>query len=504
MSFVPDADVVLVGCGPVGAALANLLGADGLRVVVLEREPSVYHLPRAVSADGEVMRLFQTLGITDAILPNMNVSRNIRHLNAEGKLLVLLERGGVGPEGWNHAYRFHQPELEAGLRAPLAGLPTVEMRLRCEAFALDEAEDHVRVRYEDLSNGHLGALTARYVVGCDGARSVVRRFIGSALQDLRSHERWVVVDMILDVPPAGLEHACDASGRIIDAVQYCDPVRPTTFVPMPGKRCRWEFMLMPGDDPVAITQPAGIFALLAPWQVTPATARIERAVVYTFHSALATQWRRGRLILAGDSAHQTPPFLGQGMCSGLRDANNLAWKLREVIAGRAPEGLLDSYQSERGEHVRAFIELAVELGGIIQATDPEKARRRDADLLANPTLLRPIAPPLGPGLHGDAPPPAGTRAAQPRLADGRRLDDVVGYRFAVLARPALLAAAAQAGLDLRGAVGVAATGEAGDYLDRVGTESMVIRPDRHILGVAASVAELEALLGRLPGATAAP
>ncbi len=494
MDFVPDADVAIVGCGPVGAALANLLGAEGLKVVVLEREPSVYHLPRAVSADGEAMRLFQTIGMADAVLPKMNVSRNIRHLNAEGKLLVLLERGGVGPEGWNNAYRFHQPELEAGLRAPLAHLPSVEMRLRCDAFALDEAEDHVRVRYEDLSTGTLGALTARYVVGCDGARSMVRRFLGSALLDLRSHERWVVVDMILDQPPAGLEHAMDESGQIIDAVQYCDPARPTTFVPMPGNRWRWEFMLMPGDDAATIAHPESIFALLAPWRVTPETGRIERAVVYTFHSALATQWRRGRLLLAGDSAHQTPPFLGQGMCSGLRDANNLAWKLRDVITGVAPDTLLDSYQSERGEHVRAFIELAVELGGIIQATDPERARRRDAELLANPTMLRPIAPPLGPGLHGDAPAPAGTRAAQPRLADGRRLDDVVGYRFALLALPALLD-----GLDTGRVVPVAASGEAVEYLDRLGVAAVLIRPDRHILGVADDRAQVAALLGRVPG-----
>lgn len=489
-----DTDIAIIGCGPVGAALANLLGAAGLRVVVLEREPSIYHLPRAISADGEAMRLFQTIGITDAILPLMNTSRNIRHVNADGKLLLLLARGGVGPEGWNNAYRFHQPELEAALRAKLIDLPNVETRLRCEAFALDEGEDHVRVRYENLADGTLALVTARYVVGCDGARSLVRRFIGAALLDLRSHERWVVVDMLLDAPPGGLEDASDAAGRIIDTVQYCDPARPTTFVPMPGNRFRWEFMLMPGDDPASIIQPASIFGLLAPWQVTPATARIERAVVYTFHSALATLWRRGRLLLAGDSAHQTPPFLGQGMCSGLRDANNLAWKLRNIIEGRAPGTLLDTYQSERCEHVRAFIELAVELGGIIQATDPEKARQRDADLLANPTMLRPIAPRLGPGLHGNAPPPAGTRAEQPHLADGRLLDDAVGYHFALLARPDLLAAVAQSGRDLHDAVAVPATGEGAAYLDRLACAAVLIRPDRHILGVAHDLGGVNGLL----------
>ncbi|MGB8488482.1 MAG: bifunctional 3-(3-hydroxy-phenyl)propionate/3-hydroxycinnamic acid hydroxylase, partial [Xanthobacteraceae bacterium] len=393
-------DVAIIGCGPVGATLANLLGLCGLRTVVLEREPSIYHLPRAVSLDGEGMRLFQTMGLADRLLPRLNVSRNIRHVNAEGKLLLLIARSGVGPEGWNNAYRFYQPELENILRDGLKRYSCVDVRLRADTFALDERDDSVRVRYENLASGALEEVFARYVVGCDGARSTVRRFMGAALQDLRSHERWIVLDMLLDQPPGGVPEAVDESGRVVDAIQYCDPARPTTFIPMPGKRHRWEFMLMPQDDPATVARPESIYQLLKPWRIDPARSTIERAVVYTFHSALATQWRRDRLLLAGDSAHQTPPFLGQGMCSGLRDAANLAWKLRDVVTGEAPESLLDAYESERMQHVRAYIELAVELGGIIQTTDAERARRRDHELIANPTMLRPITPLLGPGLHG--------------------------------------------------------------------------------------------------------
>jgi 3-(3-hydroxy-phenyl)propionate hydroxylase len=490
-------DVAIIGYGPVGATLANLLGLCGLSAVVLEREQSVYHLPRAVSLDGEGMRLFQTLGLAEDLLPYVNVSRNIRHVNADGQLLLLIARGGIGPEGWNHAYRFYQPELEAVLRKGVSRHPSIDVRLRCEVFALDERGDHVRIRYEDLASGRLDEVSARYVVGCDGARSTVRRFMGAALHDLRSHERWIVLDMILDEPPSGVPEAADESGRLIDAIQYCNPTRPTTFVPMPGQRHRWEFMLMPQDDPATITQPEQIYELLKPWRIDPMRSKIERGVVYTFHSALATSWRRDRLLLAGDSAHQTPPFLGQGMCSGLRDAANLAWKLRDVIAGRASEQLLDTYETERMEHVRAFIELAVELGGIIQATDPEIARRRDAGLIANPTMLRPITPLLGPGLHGDAPPPAGARAAQPRLADGTRLDDRVGYRFALLAKPQFIDALPLAVADRVkqiDAVIARADGEAADYLTSLHADAVVIRPDRHILGVAANPAGLEAVL----------
>ncbi|MGZ5805468.1 MAG: bifunctional 3-(3-hydroxy-phenyl)propionate/3-hydroxycinnamic acid hydroxylase MhpA [Xanthobacteraceae bacterium] len=495
----PDYDVAIAGYGPVGAMLANLLGMSGLKVVVLEREPSVYHLPRAVSLDGEGMRLFQTVGLAEKLLPKLNVSRNIRHVNTEGKLLLLISRGGIGPDGWNHAYRFYQPELEAVLREGVARYPNVVVRLRHDVFALDERDDHVRLRYENLASGELGELTARYVVGCDGARSTVRRFMGASLQDLRSHERWIVLDMILDTPPAGVPEAADERGTIVDAIQYCDPARPTTFVPMPGNRHRWEFMLMPDDDAVDIVRPESIYRLLQPWNIDPAGSQIERAVVYTFHSSLATRWRRGRQLLAGDAAHQMPPFLGQGMCSGLRDAANLGWKLRDVVKGAAPDRLLDSYETERMEHVRAYIELAIKLGGIIQATDPEQARRRDEELLSNPTMLKPLAPSLGVGLHGDAPPPAGTRAEQPKMGDGRRFDDHVGYRYAVLAAPGLaLPYTTMLRLAEMDAALLQADGEAADYLRRLGAQSVVIRPDRHVLGIANTADELAALIERIP------
>jgi 3-(3-hydroxy-phenyl)propionate hydroxylase len=497
----PDVDVAIVGYGPVGAAMANLLGMSGLKVAVLEREPSIYHMPRAISLDGESMRLFQTMGLAETLLPKLGISRNIRHVNAEGKLLVLIARGGIGPDGWNHAYRFYQPELEGVLRAGVVRYGNVDVRLRSDVFTLDERDDCMRIRYEDLSSGKLASLTSRYVVGCDGARSTVRRFMGAALQDLRSHERWIVLDMVLDTPPAGVPDAADETGQIVDAIQYCDPARPTTFIPMPGNRHRWEFMLMPGDDPVKIVQPDSIYNLLKPWKIDPATSQIERAVVYTFHSSLATKWRHGRLILAGDSAHQTPPFLGQGMGSGLRDVINLAWKLRDVVKGRSPDSLLDSYQTERMEHVRAYIEVAVELGGVIQTTDPDKARKRDAELLANPTMIRPLTPRLGPGLHGSGAAPAGTRAEQPTLGDGQRLDDRVGYRFAVLAAPDVVMSLSRetlAMVERIDAVVVPADGQANDYLTRTGMRALVLRPDRHILGGATTAAELNPILALVP------
>src|ERR1700691_3383557 len=183
----PEFDVCIIGYGPVGASLANLLGQSGLKTVVLEREPSAYHLPRAVALDGEGMRLFQTMGLAYELLPRLDVSRDIRHISADGKLLLLITRSGTGPEGWNNAYRFYQPELESVLRSGVSRFPAVDVRLRSDAFAIEQAREGVRVRYEDLKSGALAQTTARYVVGCDGARSTVRRFMGAVLQDLQSH-----------------------------------------------------------------------------------------------------------------------------------------------------------------------------------------------------------------------------------------------------------------------------------------------------------------------------
>jgi len=501
-AMTQDFDVAIIGYGPVGATLANLLCLLDLRVVILEREHSVFHQPRAASFDAEAMRVFQTIGLADAILPTVRAGRNIRHINADGRLLIRLTRPDTaGAEGWKGAYRFHQPTTEAMLRKGVERFPRIDVRLRTDAYALDEIEGEVRVRYENLNSGVLDSVTARYVVGCDGARSTVRRFMGAGLQDLCSHERWIVLDMIVDGAPETIRYAADEDGNYLDAVQYCDPARPTTYVPMVGNRHRWEFMLLPGDDPATIAQPEQVWRLLKFWNVGPDRARIERATVYTFHSALATQWRRGNLLLAGDAAHQTPPFLGQGLCSGIRDAMNLAWKLGAVVAGDAPPSLLDSYESERAAHVRSFIELAVKLGEVIQATDPEKAKARDRELLANPKMLEIVAPPLGPGLHGEAPPPAGTRSAQPRLADGRMLDDAVGYRFALLATETMLDWLPRSLRDelARANVAiVAADGEAGAYLSRLKTEAIVIRPDRAILGVASTPAELATVMRLVP------
>ena len=320
-----DADVAVIGCGPAGALLANLLGACGLQVLVLERDAEVYPLPRAIHFDGEVMRVFETAGLRTAVEAISRPGLQGMHFNnADGDTLLI--RGGStahGPHGCANNHYFHQPELEQVLRQGLQRWPGVQLRSRHEVTAIDDAADGATLQVTDLATGHPHRLRARYVVGCDGARSLVRRTIGSTQADLGLHQPWLVFDVRLKA---------EAPNLLPYTVQHCDPARPMTLCNVTGNRRRWEIMLMPGDDPAELVQPATIWRLISRW-LRPDQAEIERAVIYTFHSVVAQGWRRGHLLLAGDAAHQTPPFLGQGLCAAVRDVANLAWKLDAVLRG---------------------------------------------------------------------------------------------------------------------------------------------------------------------------
>ena len=441
-------DIAVVGFGPTGATLANLLGLQGYRVAVLERDAEPSPLPRAVHFDGEIMRVFETAGLAQDVLPLIRPSRGMRYVNTAGH--VMIERKPAletGPHGWANNYLFHHPHLEAALRRGAERFADVFYE---EVLAVSQTAEEVT-----LKTAHR-AIRARWAVGCDGARSMVRQAIGSAHDDLGLHQPWLVVDVVL-------EREVDLPEQ---TVQHCDPARPITAVGRRGERRRWEIMLMPGDVAEKMTEPATVWRLLERW-VRRGDGRIERAAVYTFHSLVARRWRDRRILIAGDAAHQTPPFLGQGMCAGIRDAANLAWKLKQ------PE-FLDSYQSEREPHVRVYIEEALRLGAIIQTTDPKVAAERDRRFLeTGKEQMVNLSPPLGPGAHFD-----GRVFPQPMLADGRRLDQAIGgYRWAVLC-PAQLR------------VGTPMT-----VVPVEGDEAIVLRPDRYVYGRATTPAGLEQLLG---------
>ena len=446
-------DVAIVGCGPVGALFANLLGHAGLSVDIYDREREVHALPRAVHFDGEVMRIFQAAGLADRVASATRPSPyGARYEDASGRTL-LIRRGteGPGPQGWSGSWYFHQPILEGILRGGLKRFTNVRVHLGREVGSVDE-------------------LDARFVVGCDGARSLVRHAIGSRQVDLGMHQPWLVVDLLCD-PDSPRTQALP-----LHSLQFCDPARPMTLVNVNGRRRRWEIMLMPGDDPERLTEPDIFWPMIRRW-LRPEDARIERAAVYTFHSIVQEGWRKGRLLLAGDSCHQTPPFLGQGMCAGMRDASNLAWKLAAVLRDGAPDSLLDTYESERRPHVTEFIELAVRLGAVIQATDPAIVAERDRRFAAGTESFDFPQAQLGPGHRQDAPPPVGTIFLQPRLRDGRLMDEAIGQRFAIVGMTTLLE-------HLRpDAVLLPDVGR--EWLTRHGVRAALLRPDRYIFAVAA-------------------
>ena len=381
-------DVAIVGYGPVGACLANLLGLSGISTLVLDREGPAYHLPRAVHFDDEIMRVLQTVGIADEMAQCVHVNPGMRFVDADGRLLLNWPRPPeVSDQGWHPSYRFHQPDLERLLRDALARFDCVDVATRCDVTGIDDDGTVAKLQFDNLETGQAQTATAKYVVGCDGARSFVREVIGSGLEDYGFHERWLVVDVLLKQPKPELGDF---------SIQHCDTFRPATYVRGTGNRRRWEITVRPEEDSAEVETPEGTWRLLSRW-LTPDEADLERTAVYTFHSVIAERWRQGRLLLAGDAAHQTPPFMGQGLCAGLRDAANLAWKLDHCVRHGASDDLLDTYQSERHPHVQAYVETALKLGRLINMDDPKQALQAGFPQPDGTAKMSSITPRLGSG-----------------------------------------------------------------------------------------------------------
>jgi len=502
-----DCDVVIVGYGPVGQLLAILLGQRGRRVVVLERWPEPYPLPRAVHFDHEIARVLQGAGVMDALAGSLETASIYEWRNAAGEILLRFGREtGSALSGWPESSMFCQPELERILDRRARALPGVTVLRGCEVVAI--GQDAKGVAAEALrADGERVAVRSQYGVGCDGANSVVLEALGASVVDLGFAFDWLVVDVIPNEP------------RRWDPInwQLCDPARPTTLVSGgPGRR-RWEFMRLPGERIEDLNDDATAWRLLAPWGVEPGNARLERHAVYTFRGRWADPWRRGRWLLAGDAAHLMPPFAGQGMCSGMRDAANLAWKLDAVLASLASDPLLDTYTSERLPHVRAVIDFSIALGKVICIADPQAAVARERDMVpaARAAGLRSPAPlpPIGPGCFAVGGARARTLFVQDRVrCAGRegRFDDVVGGGF-VLASPHgdparhldATNAARFAALGGRSAH-VARDGPVEDlgggyarWFDAAAAGVALQRPDFYVFGTAPRIEDANALVGEL-------
>lgn len=477
-----DFDVAIIGYGPTGATLANLLAQCGVTVAVIEREAEMYHLPRAVHFDGETMRVFQTVGIADELRPMVRVNPGMRFVDADGDLLLDWPRPQeTGPQGWHASYRLHQPDLETLLRRKLAQSDNATLLANTELKALTETGDAVTLTCLNRQTGAETRLRAGYVVGCDGARSLVRRTLDTGMQDLGFDERWLVVDLLLkrDRPDLG-DHS----------IQFCEPDRPMTYCRSPANRRRWEITVHDDETDADVTRPDRIWQFLSRW-IGPEDAELERSAVYTFRSAIAETWRSGRVMIAGDAAHLTPPFMGQGMCAGIRDAANLGWKLALCAQGRAEPDLLNSYQAERHPNVFAFISTAVRLGGLINTLDRAAALAMASQGAHGATRMETIAPPLGfsdlCGIVTRQTPHLGHLSEQPILADGARLDDATGYAPVLITRAD---APANANLPVLSAGQHPALNA---MLDNLSANAALIRPDRYLAGTASTETEIRAL-----------
>jgi 3-(3-hydroxy-phenyl)propionate hydroxylase len=491
-------DVAIVGYGPVGQALAAYLGRAGVSAAVFEKDRYVFERARTGGIDDESLRFFQRLGLSRRIIEGIEegtrVPGTMRFVNARGEVLLNWPAGEQGPNGYRRLYMWHQPEVDRIVREYVDGLHRVEVHLEHAVEEVLPGPDSVLIRARAAASGEALECEARYVAGCDGARSTVRPVVGGDFEELAPSQRWVVVDLTLTRAVEGLPE---------EMVHYCDPRRPITYIRNVGDRRRWEFMVLPDEDPRAMDAPEKVWELLSPW-LGPDDAEIYRAVSYAFHSLLASRWRNDRVLLAGDAAHLMPPMLGQGLCSGLRDVRNLSWKLAAVLAGRAPEELLDTYGSERSHHVRELIELSAEVAGIIQTLDPEVAARRDAEMLSGDgEAFHTPFPQLGPGLlPAAAERPLGTLFAQPRLEDGRLLDQASSEQFTILALPELVDSLEPGPCErwAEDEVAIVADGgaETRAALDAVGGRAALLRPDKYLLGTADSAEDLERLAGLVP------
>jgi 3-(3-hydroxy-phenyl)propionate hydroxylase len=375
-------DVLVVGLGPVGAALGCLLGQYGVRTLIIDRATSMNMAPRAIALDNEALRILQLTGLTPDAFETLAVPY-VRMVSPSVGEFARFDTSGT-VDGHPKLVTFFQPDLERALRRELAEHPCVELRTGVELTGFLDRGDAVQAELRDVSSGAGDSLEAAYIVGADGASSFVRQAIGQEFPGSTYAEDWLVVDVR------------NAPEPVLGVEFLCDPGRPTPHMAAPGGRQRWEFMLRDGETPAAMERPEAVRALLAPWGPMEAM-EIERIAVYRFHARACTSFARGRVFLAGDAAHVMPPFAGQGLVAGLRDAANLAWKLAWVLRSWARPAILESYDQERQPHARHMIALARRLGALIMPSGPLSARLLHAAMLGARKLpgMRPYLDGLG-------------------------------------------------------------------------------------------------------------
>ena len=431
VSLPETTDVAIIGAGPVGLMLAALLGQQGVATVLLERRHAPFTEPRAIAFDPETLRCFQRIGRLDALAPTLELDVPVAYYNGDGHLLGRVSstepRFGFSPRG-----TFYQPELESAIAEDLGAWPSLSVFRGVEVGDVADLGDRVHLSVK-VPDGSIRRIAARYAVACEGGASRTRERTGIGFEGATFEEKWLVVDVQGD----------DYPHREIRF--FCDPRRPALTLPVSGNRRRWEFLLLPSDDEARFADHDNARALMKACGSSPEV--VERSLIYSFHARIADRFRAGRILLAGDAAHVTPPFAGQGLNGGIRDAANLAWKIAAVCQGRMEDSLLDTYDAERRAHTKAMTSLAVRLGRAIMPTSPARALVRDivmrsawaipaqrrrmqsGDIIPGPSVAR------SPLVNWRAGAPVGNMIPQPviRVAAGDfLLDELLGSGFSII------------------------------------------------------------------------
>lgn len=513
-----DYDVIQIGYGPVSKVSALILERMGWKVGIFERYGEVYPLPRAVCIDHEVFRMLHANGlgpIADAVT---SPTPPYRWFNADWKELLSIDWSEGSVSGSDEVMFVHQPSFERQLDSEVKRRAGIDAFFETECTGFEQAADHVTVQVRDTKTGATRSHTAKYLIGVDGANSIVRENLGITRTDLGFEADWLVVDFVLK------DGLTASQLGLIECGQYCNPLRPTTIVPggiEDGRVCRrWEFMRLPHETKEEMVDEAKVMELLGDW-IKPEQGDLVRHALYTFRSLLADEWRRDRIFLAGDAAHLMPPFMGQGMCAGLRDVWNLAWKLDRVMRGEAENDLLDTYMPERRPHVRDVIEASMFLGSIICIPDEAAAAERDEMFLSGNAPPPAPFPILTDGFlardgAGATVAPAGELSPHGTVRTGRRtgrLDSFVRPGFTLITSEAIgpVSEAAQKVLKeldvsrVEVAPRVAARddqiadtqGNILSWMETHGVEAILVRPDHFVFGGAADDPSLEALIAEL-------
>ena len=407
-------DVVIVGFGPTGGTLANLLALQGFSILIIEKEKSFYPLPRAVHFDDEIMRVFQTIGITDKFLKHTIINKGTKFVNSKNQVVLDWPRPrSITENGWYPSYRFHQPDLERKLRRRLKDFKKVSIMQNTKVNSLKEEKNLVKMCIENINNNKISEIRAKYIIGCDGARSTIRKQIKAKFQNLGFTQKWAVVDLILKKNKKELPDR---------TIQYSNSKRPATYCRNVGKRRRWEFAINNAESEKKVLSNSYIWNFLKPW-LKPSEALMERKTIYTFQSAISKKWKKGRVFLAGDAAHLMPPFMGQGMCAGVRDASNLAWKIAYCLKNNHSEKLLNTYQSERYSNVIEYIKTTVKMGEFVNAVGTSNITGEVSSTQNGQKSMKSIKPKLGKGLGKINDKNRGKIFPQFKLKNGKSLDN---------------------------------------------------------------------------------